>query len=83
MVAIARISLKTSWMKFPELRGTDSWILLDLGSRMDIHSIEIAWYRGSSFDYYYEISVSNDGMEFKNVKIAATVVFQLLPNGIN
>jgi hypothetical protein len=49
-------------------KGTDSWILLDLGSSNDIHGIEIAWHRGSWFDYYYEISISNDGTEFRDVK---------------
>ena len=55
---------RTAWTN----KGTDSWILLDHGSSMDIHSIEVAWYLGSLFDYHYEISISNDGTEFRNVK---------------
>ena len=53
-------------------KGTYSWILLDLGSCIEIHRIEIAWYSGSWFDYYYGISISKDGTEFRDVKIGSS-----------
>ena len=39
---------------------------------MDIYSIKIAWYLGNSFDYYYDISVSIDGIKFMDVKTACS-----------
>jgi hypothetical protein len=53
----------TSWSN--KGRG---WLSLDLGTIKNIQSMAIAWYRGDSFDYYYSISLSNDGIIFTEVK---------------
>jgi hypothetical protein len=57
-------NFETNWSS----KGRLSWISLDLGSIKTIHSVKIAWYRGDFFDYYYSISVSNDGVIFTEVK---------------
>jgi hypothetical protein len=49
-------------------KGKGSWLLLDLGTTKNIRSVNIAWYQGEIYDYYYEISLSNDALNFKNVK---------------
>ncbi|MPZ07763.1 MAG: hypothetical protein GEU26_15350 [Nitrososphaeraceae archaeon] len=41
---------------------------MDLGTTKNIQSVAIAWYLGDSFDYYYSISLSNDGIIFTEVK---------------
>jgi len=53
-------NFETSWSN--KERG--SWLLLDLGTTKNIQSVAIAWYLGDSYDYYYSISVSNDGIIF-------------------
>jgi hypothetical protein len=57
-------NFETNWSS----KGTRSWISLDLGSIKTILRVKIAWYRGDSFDYYYSISLSNDGIIFTEVK---------------
>lgn len=53
-------NFETSWSN--KERG--SWPLFDLGTTKTIQSVAIAWYLGDSYDYYYSISVSNDGIIF-------------------
>lgn len=57
-------NFETSWSN--KERG--SWLSLDLGTTKNIQSVAIAWYLGDSFDYYYSISLSNDGIIFTEVK---------------
>jgi cell division protein FtsB len=57
-------TFETSWTN--KERG--SWLLLDLGTTKKIQSVAIAWYQGDWFDYYYNISLSNDGIIFTEVK---------------
>lgn len=57
-------NFETNWSN----KGRGSWISLDLGSIKTIHSVNIAWYQGNLFDYYYSISLSNDGIIFTEVK---------------
>lgn len=49
-------------------KGRGSWLLLDLGTRNNVRSVKIAWHQGGMLDYYYEISLSDDAANFKNVK---------------
>lgn len=49
-------------------KGIGSWLLLDLGTRKNVQSIKIAWDQGNIFDYYYEISLSDDATDFKSVR---------------
>jgi len=57
-------NFETSWSN--KKRG--SWLSLDLGTTKNIQGVAIAWYLGDSFDYYYSISLSNDGIIFTEVK---------------
>ncbi|MGI0042604.1 MAG: discoidin domain-containing protein [Nitrososphaeraceae archaeon] len=56
-------NFETSWTN----KGIKSWLSLDLGTLKNIQSVAIAWYLGDSFDYYYSISLSNDGIIFTKV----------------
>jgi len=47
--------------------GIGSWIQADLGSNMNICSVDIAWYLGNQRQNNFVISVSNDGTTFTNV----------------
>jgi hypothetical protein len=47
--------------------GIGSWIQADLGSTMNICSVDIAWYLGNTRQNNFVISVSNDGTSFTNV----------------
>jgi F5/8 type C domain/Bacterial Ig domain len=47
--------------------GIGSWIQADLGSNMNICSVDIAWYLGNTRQNNFVISVSNDGTTFTNV----------------
>ena len=49
-------------------RDLSSWLLLDLGLRKSVESIQIAWFQGNKFEYYYRISVSDDGTKYTCVK---------------
>jgi F5/8 type C domain len=47
--------------------GLGSWIQSDLGSKMTICSVDIAWYRGNERINTFDISVSSDGINFTKV----------------
>ena len=54
-------NLNTRWSNL----GQGSWIQLDLGSRKNICSVDIAWYRGSvGRENNFVISTSDDGTNF-------------------
>ena len=57
-------SFDTWWLN----KGIGSWLLLDLGTKQRIRSVKIAWYRGDIYDYYYDISLSDDASNFVDVK---------------
>jgi F5/8 type C domain len=50
--------------------GVGSWIQADLGEKMTICSVDIAWYNGNQRQNNFVISVSNDGSTFTNVPFA-------------
>jgi hypothetical protein len=56
-------NLNTRWSNL----GVGSWIQGDLGSKMNICSVVIAWYNGNIRQNNFVISVSNDGTTFTNV----------------
>ena len=56
-------NLNTRWSN----NGVGSWIQLDLGSRKNICSVDIAWYRGDQRTNNFIISVSDDGNSFRDV----------------
>ncbi|MGH9978065.1 MAG: discoidin domain-containing protein [Nitrososphaeraceae archaeon] len=56
-------NLNTMWSK----DGADSWIQFDLGSKAKICSVDIAWYRGDMRQNVFTVSVSDDGLVFKNI----------------
>jgi hypothetical protein len=53
-------NLNTRWSNL----GQGSWIQLDLGSKMSICSVDIAWYLGNQRQNTFIISVSDDGTTF-------------------
>jgi len=55
-------NLNTRWSNL----GVGSWIQADLGSKMNICSVNIAWYNGNTRQNNFVISVSNDGTTFTN-----------------
>ncbi len=67
--------------------GIGSWIQADLGSNMNICSVNIAWYNGNTRQNNFVISVSNDGTTFTSVftgKSSGTTLSSetyLLPGG--
>jgi hypothetical protein len=56
-------NLETRWSH----EGIGSWIQFDLGMHKLICSIDIAWYKGDERSNNFAISMSNDGINFKNV----------------
>ena len=56
-------NLNTRWSNL----GVGSWIQADLGSNMNICSVNIAWYNGNTRQNNFVISVSSDGTSFTNV----------------
>lgn len=44
-----------------------SWIVVDLGGNKAICSVDIAWYMGKGRSYDFIISLSEDGIKFKDV----------------
>ncbi|MPZ07592.1 MAG: S8 family serine peptidase [Nitrososphaeraceae archaeon] len=49
-------------------KGVGSWIQLDLGSTKNICSVDVAWYLGSVRQFKFDISISNDGASFTQVR---------------
>jgi hypothetical protein len=56
-------NLSTRWAN----KGLGSWIQLDIGSQSPICRLDIAWYKGNSRSYNFEISSSNDGSTFDKI----------------
>jgi hypothetical protein len=56
-------NLNTRWAH----QGLGTWIQTDLGAKMTICSVDIAWYRGNLRQYNFIISVSNDATSFTKV----------------
>jgi manganese oxidase len=56
-------NLKTRWSH----NSAGSWIVIDLGSNKAICFVNIAWYMGNERSYDFMISLSEDGINFKNV----------------
>jgi hypothetical protein len=48
-------------------KAKESWIQLDLGQANQICSVSVQWNKGDIREYSFEISVSQDGMQFTNV----------------
>jgi glucose/arabinose dehydrogenase len=55
-------NLNTRWSN----DGQGSWIQLDLGSRKNVCSVDVAWYRGNLRENDFVISVSDNGNTFTN-----------------
>ena len=55
-------NLGTRWSNL----GIGSWIQADIGTKMLICSVDIAWYNGNQRQNNFVISVSNDGITFTN-----------------
>jgi hypothetical protein len=56
-------NLNTAWVN----NAIHSWIQADLGSNMNICTVNIAWYLGNLLKNKFVISVSSDGSTFTNV----------------
>ena len=56
-------NLGTRWSH----NNVGSWIVLDLGVNKAICSVDIAWYMGKERSYEFIISLSEDGIKFKDV----------------
>lgn len=56
-------NLGTRWSH----NNVGSWIVLDLGGNKAICSVDIAWYMGKERSYDFIISLSEDGIKFKDV----------------
>jgi F5/8 type C domain/Bacterial Ig domain len=59
----ADIDFTTTWASL----GVGSFIQADLGTLKTICDVNISWYNGESKQYVFEISVSKDGVNFKQV----------------
>ncbi|MGH9984857.1 MAG: discoidin domain-containing protein, partial [Nitrososphaeraceae archaeon] len=55
-------NISTRWSD----NGVGSWIQLDLGSKKNLCSVDIAWYRGNARENNFVILVSDDGISFTN-----------------
>jgi len=53
----------TAWSSL----GKGSFIQTDLGALKSVCGVSISWYNGESRQYVFEVSVSKDGMNFKQV----------------
>ena len=56
-------NLGTRWSN----NNVGSWMVLDLGVNKAICSVDIAWYMGKERSYEFIISLSEDGIKFKDV----------------
>lgn len=45
-------------------RGEGQWIQYDLGRQRDLTGVDIAWYKGGSRQYHFELQGSMDGVTF-------------------
>ena len=68
-------NLNTRWSN----PGIGSWIQADLGSNMNICSVDIAWYNGNTRQNNFVISVSKDGTTFTNVFTGKSSAYTLSP----
>ena len=65
----------TRWSNF----GTGSSVQFDLGNSSSICSVDISWYRGNIRQNSFEISASNDGLNFTKVFIGKSSSKTLSP----
>jgi F5/8 type C domain len=68
-------NLQTRWSH----NSVGSWILVDLGSSKAVCFVDIAWYRGSERSYDFIISLSEDGINFKDVHTSTSTGNSLSP----
>ncbi|MDR0405301.1 MAG: discoidin domain-containing protein, partial [Clostridiales bacterium] len=45
----------------------DAWIMLELKNSVNVYAIGVAWFSGDSRTYIYDIEISEDGKEWKQV----------------
>jgi hypothetical protein len=55
--------LKTRWSNY----GKGAWIRADLGENKTVCYVDIAWYKGSSRQNTFDVSVSFDGVSYKTI----------------
>ena len=68
-------NLQTRWSH----NSVGSWILVDLGSSKAVCFVDIAWYRGNERSYDFIISLSEDGINFKDVHTSTSTGNSLSP----
>jgi hypothetical protein len=56
-------TLATRWSAY----GEGQWILYDLGSSQEIHSVDISWYQGNRRRAYFDVQTSNRGYAWTTV----------------
>jgi F5/8 type C domain-containing protein/Big-like domain-containing protein len=56
-------NMKTRWSQY----GKGSWLTADLGAKMNVCGVDIAWYRGNERVNSFVISISSDGKIFTTV----------------
>ncbi len=54
--------------------GAGNWVCYDFGEVKNLHGLNIAGYKALSRSYVYEVSVSNDGVNFTKVTDAVTQI---------
>lgn len=68
-------NLQTRWSH----NSVGSWILVDLGSSKAVCFVDVAWYRGNERSYDFIISLSEDGINFKDVHASTSTGNSLSP----
>ncbi|HET6799997.1 MAG TPA: discoidin domain-containing protein [Nitrososphaeraceae archaeon] len=68
-------NLETRWSH----DSVGSWILIDLGNSKAVCFVDIAWYRGNERSYDFIISLSDDGINFKDVHAGTSTGNNLTP----
>jgi hypothetical protein len=68
-------NLETRWSH----DSVGSWILIDLGNSKAVCFVDIAWYRGNERSYDFIISLSDDGINFKDVHAGTSTGNNLSP----
>jgi hypothetical protein len=61
--AVLDLNPQTLWSTY----GKGSWIQLDLGKVKTVCSVDIAWYKGDERGNNFLISISKDGLSYKNL----------------
>jgi hypothetical protein len=68
-------NLQTRWSH----NSVGSWIIVDLGSSEAVCFVDIAWYRGNERSYDFIISLSEDGINFEDVRASTSTGNSLSP----